>query len=114
LDKTDFDEVVDASAKHFISLMDLKGWLGVTLERKGFDVKAISQEQVQTIIAKVIIQLYDTYEEDIEYEENQDEDDESASNEEQLESDEIDEEEKEDVESEEEDRQKENEEDGDQ
>jgi hypothetical protein len=107
--KTEFDEVVEISAIHFIEQMSLENWLGSTLGKKGFDRTDITKENIRTIIVKTIIQLYDGYKEEIEYEE-EDEDMDQATDEEILESKEIDDEEKDEVDKEQRDEDKENEE----
>jgi|GEM_PF-5352776 hypothetical protein len=71
MSKAEFDEIIDLSAKNFSDQMTLKGWLGRTLEAEGFDLAEVTDEDVSTILIRTILRLYDTYEEEIEYEEDQ-------------------------------------------
>jgi hypothetical protein len=82
--KTEYDEIIDLAAKHFVKIMDKKDWLGKALEEKGFDLAEISDDEAHTILLKSILKLYDAFEEDIEIEEeeeldeDEDEEDEEA------------------------------------
>lgn len=84
--KTEYAEIIDLSAKHFVKAMDKKDWLGKTLEEHGFDLAEISEDEIHTILLKSILRLYDVFEEDIEIEEEEesDEDEEAEEDEEFL------------------------------
>ena len=98
--KSDLDEIVESSARHFIEQMDINGWLGTVLRSNDRDISEISQGDIQTIVVRTIIRLHDEYDEEIEYMNDQDEEDEYVSEEDELESEEITEEEREEVDSE--------------
>ena len=100
MEKSDLDEIVESSARHFIEQMDINGWLGTVLGSNGSDISEISQEDIHAIVVRTIIKLHDEYDEEIEYMNDQDEEDEYVSEEDELESEEIEEEEREEVDSE--------------
>jgi len=100
MEKSDLDEIVKSSARHFIEQMDINGWLGTALGGDARDISGISQEDIHTIVVRTIIRLHDEYDEEIEYMNDQDEEDEYVSEEEEVELEEIEEEEREDVDSE--------------
>lgn len=71
MEKTVFDEVIELSAKHFIKEMDKDDWLGKALEKNGFDLAEVSEEEVHEILIKTLVKLYDAFEEEIELEEEE-------------------------------------------
>lgn len=90
--KTEYDEIIDLSAKYFVQVMDRKDWLGKTLEDKGFDLAEISDDEIHTILLKSILKLYDAFEEDIEIEEEEELDEDEEDEEAYLDDDEAEEE----------------------
>lgn len=79
----EFDEIIELFAKHIIKEIDKDGWLGNALEKKGFDLSDITDEDTHSILIKTILMLYDEFEEDIELEEEEEE--EEAEEEEEME-----------------------------
>jgi len=73
MDGVEFDEIVELFAKHIVNEIDKNDWLGNTLEKHGFDLANISDEDTHMILIRTILKLYDEYEEDIEAEEEEDE-----------------------------------------
>jgi hypothetical protein len=67
----EFDEIIEYFAKHIIKEIEKDNWLGNALEKKGFDLSEISDEDTHYILIKTILMLYDEFEEDIELEEEE-------------------------------------------
>jgi hypothetical protein len=69
----EFDEVIELFARHIVKETEGEGWLEGILEKKGFDLSEISEEDRHSILVKTILMLYDEFEEDIEAEEEEEE-----------------------------------------
>jgi len=70
MDKPEYDEIIETGAKYFTDQMTMKGWLGKTLAGKGFDIENISDDDIHSIMVRTILKLYETWEEDVENEED--------------------------------------------
>jgi hypothetical protein len=92
MQKTVFDEVIELSVEHFVKEMSKGDWLGKALEKNGFDLSEVSDEEVHDILIKTLVKLYDAFEEEIELEEEEEDSDEEE-DEEDFEDDEEDEDE---------------------
>jgi len=73
--REDMDEIAEACAEYFSVQMSLKGWLGKALEEKGFGPADVSEEDAHRIVLRTIMQLSDTWDDDIEAEEDDFDDD---------------------------------------
>lgn len=101
MDKREIDEAARMCATYFAQRMDIGGWLGIALQERGYDINEISSEEVQKILLRTIIQLYDAWEGEIELELERDtENEDDATQEEKNQAEEMEEEEREEVESE--------------
>ena len=69
----EFDEIIELFVKHIIKEIDKDDWLGNALEKKGFELSEITDEDTHSILVKTILKLYDEFEEDIEIEEEEEE-----------------------------------------
>jgi hypothetical protein len=90
--KSEYDEIIELSAKHFSDQMELDGWLGVQMEKLGFDLSEISENVVHEIFLKTLIKLKDENEEELELEEDEEYDAEDDEEEEEEDFDEDDDE----------------------
>lgn len=68
--REDMDDVVQACAEHFSEQMSLKGWLGKALQE--MSVTDVSEADAHRIVLRTIMQLSDTWDDDIEAEEDED------------------------------------------
>jgi len=71
MEKSVFDEVIDLSVKHFVKDMSKAGWLGQSLEKNGFDLAEVSEDEAHLILIRTLVKLYDAFEEEIEMEEEE-------------------------------------------
>ena len=69
MEKSVFDEVIEFSVKHFVKEMGKESWLGKALEKNGFDLSEVSDEETHEIMIRTLVKLYDAFEEEIELEE---------------------------------------------
>jgi hypothetical protein len=81
----DMDQVAQACAEYFSEQMTLKGWLGKALQEKGFGLADVSEADAHRIALRTIMQLSDTWDEDIEAEEDEDDFDDDDDEEEDIE-----------------------------
>jgi hypothetical protein len=80
--KSEYDEIIELSAKHFSDQMELDGWLGVQMEKLGFDLSEVSENVVHEIFLKTLIKLKDENEEELELEEDEEYEDDDEDEEE--------------------------------
>ncbi len=80
--KSEYDEIIELSAKHFSDQMELDGWLGAQMEKLGFDLSEISGSVVHEIFLKTLIKLKDENEEELELEEDEEYEDDDEDEEE--------------------------------
>jgi hypothetical protein len=70
------EEAAKVCAEYFLKEMTLNGWVGKALEVKRVNISKATDDDVHRILLRTIIQLYDTWEEDIEFEKGEEEEDE--------------------------------------
>lgn len=73
MENVEYDEIIELFAKHIIKEINKDDWLGNALEKHGFDLSEITNEDTHGILIKTILKLYDEFEEDIELEEEEEE-----------------------------------------
>lgn len=83
MDEEELEDIAQHCAEYFTNAMTLKGWIGKAFEEIGVSVPKASDEDVRRILLRTIIQLYDAWEEDIEFEEAEDAGSEDEENEEE-------------------------------